>query len=270
MEKVAAKKVAGVAGAALMVGTLGVGVAVTAEVIGIQGFDPADAQAAEVVRADGLAAEKPSQVRGVFSYTQAEVTPVDTIARVMGDAPAYLCGAEATGELGTVDVRRISVGGDVEHPYVVVLDDVADDEMVHTVLGCSCAGNPADGRVSVNAEVAGVTVRSLFERAGATEDVNTVVFFSTDGYEVALPLNYVLQRYSLVVSSVNGKPVNNAMGGSNQLWLGSTSARYFARDIASVSFEARQTPPPVPGGKDAGDSYANVPNVSLQTGEVLA
>ncbi len=270
MEKIDAKKVAGVTGAALMVGTLGAGVAVAAEAIGAQGFGPADAQAVEAVRADGPAAEKPSQVQGVFSYTQAEVTPVDTIARVMGDAPAYLCGAEAAGGIGAADARQISVGGDVERPCIVSLDDVTGDEMVHAVLGCSCAGNPADGRASVNAEVAGITVRSLFERAGATEDVNTVVFSSADGYEVALPLNYVLQRYSLIVSSVNGEPVNNTMGGSNQLWLGSTSARYFARDIASVSFEARQTPPPAPGSKDAGDAYANVPNVSLQASEALA
>ncbi len=92
---------------------------------------------------------------------------------------------------------------------------------------------------------------------------NTVVFGSADGYEVALPLDYVFNRYAPIVFDVNGAPLAESMGGVNQLWLGSTSARYFARDIVSITLESRQTPPPKPGSAEAEDAYANLPNVGV-------
>ncbi len=56
----------------------------------------------------------------------------------------------------------------------------------------------------------------------------------------------------------------------NQLWLGSSSARYFARNIVSITLEARQTPPPAPGTPEAGDTYANLPNVGVAYGGEIA
>ena len=104
----------------------------------------------------------------------------------------------------------------------------------------------------------GVTVASLLAAAAPLEGVNTVVFTSADGYEVALPLSYVAQRHSLIVFEVNGAPIGDSVGGANQLWLGSTSARYFARDIVSVGFEARDVVPAAPGAQGS-----VVPNVSI-------
>lgn len=86
--------------------------------------------------------------------------------------------------------------------------------------------------------------------------------FSFTQSEVTLPLSYVTQRRSLIVFSVNGAPLADSVGGSNQLWLGSTSARYFARDIVSISFEARAEDdvPCAPGavGEMANESVPNV------------
>jgi len=56
------------------------------------------------------------------------------------------------------------------------------------------------------------------------------------------------------------------MGGSNQLWLGSTSANYFARDIVAITLEERQTPPPSPSSDEARAAYANLPNVGVSFG----
>lgn len=69
------------------------------------------------------------------------------------------------------------------------------------------------------------------------------------------------------MNAINGEKLDASIGGDNQLWLGSTSGSYFARDIVSISIETRQTPPPAPGTAEAGDSYANVPNVAIVSSE---
>lgn len=226
--------------------------------------------ASQVVRLD--------TVQGRLSYGQGAVDSVDDIARVFKKAPAYLCGASseqlavrgeadsasAAGEAAVAN--ELTVTGDVQHVFAAPLDDLASDDDHPVVLGCSCGGNPADGRASVSAEVTGVTIRSLLERAQVSEGANTIVFTSRDGYETTLPLSYVTQRYSLIVYAVNGEAVDNAMGGSNQLWLGSTSARYFVRDVASIELRTQETPPPAPGSAAARDQAKNVPNASVLEG----
>ena len=61
------------------------------------------------------------------------------------------------------------------------------------------------------------------------------------------------------------------MGGTNQLWLGSTSARYFTRDVVEirVSCEDEANIPPIPGTPEAGDSRTNLPNVGVLNGQSL-
>lgn len=53
------------------------------------------------------------------------------------------------------------------------------------------------------------------------------------------------------------------MGGVNQLWLGFTSARYFARDIVSITVESRDEVPAAPSEGDAAEASANLPNVGV-------
>ena len=155
----------------------------------------------------------------------------------------------------------------MENPYEMTVAELQEDPAVQSVLmGCSCAGNPADGRASVNAEVTGVAVTVLVNKASAQSEANTIVFTSSDGYEVALPLQYVTQRYCPIVFDVNGSPIAESVGGTNQLWLGSTSAKYFARNIVSIRLETRDVLPDAPGSEDTGEDNANLPNVGVYFG----
>ncbi len=207
-------------------------------------------------------------VSGKFAYTQSEVSSNDDLKAVAG-ASKYLCGARPAGDAGSLSAHDwvIEVRGAVDHPYVASFDELCETEEVQSLLlGCACAGNPADGKASANAEVTGVAVRTLIGIAGVQEEANTIVFTSADGYEVALPLQYVKTHYCPVVYDVNGAPLAETMGGSNQLWLGSTSANYFARDIVAITLEERQTPPPSPSSDEARAAYANLPNVGVSFG----
>lgn len=209
------------------------------------------------------------KVEGEFSFTQSEVTSNDDIKKNLGEASAYLCGANPTGGGETVAVEdwSIAVQGDVENAYTATFEELSDKEELQTVvMGCSCAGNPSDGRAVANAEVTGISVLKIVELAQPSADVNTVVFASTDGYEVALPLSYLKMRYCPLVFDVNGSPIADVMGGVNQLWLGSTAASYFARDIVSITLEDRETPPPSPHSDEARAAYQNLPNVGVLLG----
>lgn len=231
---------------------------------------PSDAPVAveEASEQGGVLLRQASTVEGVFGFTQTEVTPLETIARSFTGASQVLCGATAR---ACTDVApedwTITVEGDVDNAYsVTVAELVEDPQLATTLMGCSCLGNPADGRASINAQVTGVAACVLLDRAGVVEGANTVVFTSADGYEVALPLKYVTQRFCPIVFDVNGSPIEESIGGTNQLWLGSTSANYFARDITSIRVETRENPPAEPCGPED----ANLPNVGVTSSVELA
>ena len=258
------QKITAAATSALML--VGMGAAAAVVAVPAQA-DAAPAAVAEqhVVTASNVV--KTEQVTGTFAFTQGEVTPLSRIARSMGSVDKYLCGANAVtqdeGALAQAGEWTISVGGAVAHPFDASIEELADEEGQTVVLGCSCAGNPVDGIASINAEVTGVAVTELLRHAEPVEGANTVVFTSTDGYEVALPLRYVEQHYCPIVFDVNGSPSAESMGGVNQLWLGSTCARYFARDIVSITVESRDEVPATPSAGDAAEASANLPNVGV-------
>ena len=214
-----------------------------------------------------------SNVQGLFAFSQGAVDDTADIAKAFAKAPAYLCGGETAQAASTasdsaddasaVPTGSLRVTGEVQHAFTASLEDMAADNSFTTVMGCACAGNPADGRTSVTARVTGVLLRGILEEAQVNEGVNTIVFTSSDGYEVALPLSYVTQRCSMIVYDVNGESVQNTMGGSNQLWLGSTSARYFSRDIVAIELRTQDEAPAAPGAANAADAAKNVPNASI-------
>lgn len=221
------------------------------------------AQAAHAVVAEA-ANETIEHVQGTFAWNQDVVTDNETLARTLYDGSAYLCGAqgaEATGagDAGAASIDSIRVTGDVGHAFTASIDEFSQKAPMKKVMGCTCAGNPADGRASANAEVGGFRLAALIDEADPAEGANTITFTSADGYEVALPLSYVTQRYSLIVTTVNGDAADSAIGCSNQLWLGSTAARSFARDVVEIAITKEAEPPAAPGAP----SNANTPNVGV-------
>lgn len=232
----------------------------------------ADASAeSHVARALG-ARQVIQHVQGVFAWNQDAITDNATLAKDLYQSPAYLCGAQGdvdaslaaeAGKPAAIDF--IEVTGDVENAFTASVADFKQKAPMRKIMGCTCFGNPADGRASANADVAGFRLSALVEEASPIEGANTITFTSRDGYQVALPLQYVLQRYSLIVTTVNGEAAADAVGCANQLWLGGTSARSFARDVVSISI-TRETEPPAAPGSGTGAA----PNVGIMEGATEA
>lgn len=231
--------------------------------------DPA-AQATESSRSRATI----ENVQGTFAWDQGVSADNETLAKVLYRSSAYLCGTldnQAYAQAGeredsVAGIRYIAVTGDVENSFTASVDEFSEKAPVKKIMGCTCSGNPADGRASANAEVSGFLLSALVDAAAPEDGVNTITFTSRDGYEVSLPYAYVMQRYSIIVTNVNGEKAADAIGCSNQLWLGSTSARSFARDIVGIAVTREADPPAAPGA----NAQANLPNVGITEGTSAA
>ena len=222
-----------------------------------------------------------STVEGTFSFTQGEVSSIAELARGVYQGSKVLCASgpelgaagatEASGEgaaaaEGAVDYGAwtVSVGGDVANALSATVGELAEDCPFQQVMGCSCAGNPSNGRASGNALVTGVSLRDLIDLVQPEDGVNAVTFVSSDGYRVSLPLSYVKQRACVLVVEVNGEAMGDALGVANQVWLGSTSARYFAQNVVEILLTAEEVAPAAPGA--VASEGVNLPNVSVVEG----
>ncbi|WP_172623473.1 molybdopterin-dependent oxidoreductase [Arabiibacter massiliensis] len=250
---------------------VGGGVALAIDASGQQGSQQAASQEAGTAYAKTDVVTM-DVVEGEFAFTQAEASSNEELKAALG-AAKYLCGARPTGVAPAIAAEdwEVSVVGAVANPYAATFSELAaTDEVQSVLMGCACAGNPADGKASANAEVTGISVLAMIGMAQPAEGANTVVFTSADGYEVALPLSYLERRYCPLVFDINGAPLAESVGGVNQLWLGATSANYFARDVAVITLEERETPPPAPNSEEARSAYANLPNVGVLLGGEVA
>lgn len=206
-------------------------------------------------------------VEGVFAWNQGVDVVNATLSRMLYEGSRYLCEGEvpeAAGDASTGVIENIAVKGDVANSFIANVAEFNEKAPLTKILGCTCKGNPANGRSSANAEVSGFMLKALVEQAQPLEGVNAITFVAADGYEVTLPYKYVMQRYSIIVSQVNGEDAIDAIGCSNQLWLGSTSARAFARDIVAIEFSIQDEDPAVPQAPNL-----NQPNVGVQASESL-
>ena len=104
------------------------------------------------------------KVEGSFSFTQGEVTPTGVIARNLSGSSTVLCGNEgvATGEAASYEDWVVEVMGEVSNPFTATLAEMSDVQgTASLVMGCSCLGNPVDGRASANADVLGISFASI-------------------------------------------------------------------------------------------------------------
>lgn len=214
-------------------------------------------QANIIVKADAL--------EGTFVWDQETNTPNAVIAHTFRGATAALCGA--TTDFAEVNPLewQISVTGSVDNAFTATVDEMASEESVSQNMTCTCGGNPADGKAIVNADVKGIPVTYLVERANPTEGANTITFVCSDGTEQAFPLGYVIGRHAVISYEVNGEDLSASVGGNNQLWMTATPASYFVRDIVEVRITKEDVPPANPG-EDA--DHPNSPNVGMLASDV--
>lgn len=202
---------------------------------------------------------------GTFSFDQNTITPNNVIASQFKVASATLC--SATDEFIQVNPLewRLSVTGDVNEQFSASVDELANESSVKQTMTCTCGGNPADGRATITADVKGIPITYLLDRADAQAGVNTITFISDDGTQVAMPLSYVVGHHGVLSYEINGEDLSASVGGNNQLWLAGTSANYFVRNVFEIRVTREEQVPDLPG---KGMQRPNSPNVGITGAQI--
>ncbi len=205
-----------------------------------------------------------TQVEGTFTWDQATITPNEVIKSVFQKATIALCNAASELTVTEAEDWTITVSGDVQQAYTATLGELADDDENTAIMGCTCVSNGAGGPASINAEVTGVPLATIIAKALPSADANTVTLVSEDGYQTSLPLSYVMSRNAVVTYEINGEDLSASVGGTNQLWIDSTAAKYFTRNIVEVKVTHEEVVPAAPGTEAPADGeYVNRPNAGI-------
>ena len=145
---------------------------------------------------------------------------------------------------------RLKVGGLVNTPLALSLDDIKKMGAAETVAGFECSGNrrPLQG-LSGNGKWTGVSVKTVLERAGLKANAKEVVFFGADKgteeiewrtskYTVEQQFGRSLAREKavsgepMIVYAMNGEPLTKHQGAPLRLlvpgWFGVANVKWLA------------------------------------------
>lgn len=221
---------------------------------------PADAEADAASSLSGTAFTEADAVQGTFSYDQTTITPNAVIRSAFAKATAALCGATVDFVFDNPLQWQLTVSGFVDNAFTATVDELASESAVEQVMTCSCGGNPADGAAIITADVKGIPITHLLDKAEAQPGANAVTFVSSDGTELTIPLGYLVGRHAVISYEINDEDLSASVGGNNQLWMTRTPANYFIRDIVEVRIEKKDVAPAAPGEEM---EFPNSPNVGI-------
>ncbi|MGI6152066.1 MAG: molybdopterin-dependent oxidoreductase [Christensenellales bacterium] len=178
-----------------------------------------------------------ANVQGEFSFDQETVVPADDVFNIFGTAATALC---AKPGFAFDEVERndyyINIGGKIKKNATYTLAQLKEMEE-NTVMTCSCG---TSGSVA-NADVTGVRIKNMLELCDVDEAANAITFKAADGYGLALPLSYVLEKDAMLVYKVGGKELSEGA----QIWVPGTVAKYFTRQVVDIELETLDEEPGV-------------------------
>jgi DMSO/TMAO reductase YedYZ molybdopterin-dependent catalytic subunit len=106
------------------------------------------------------------------------------------------------------DGWTLRVGGLVERPTEIDLDDLLSMDMVDEYVTLACVSNEVGGDLVGNTWWTGVLLADLLDRAGVTPEAEQVVGRSVDGWTAGFPVEVALDgRPAIVAVAMGGEPL---------------------------------------------------------------
>lgn len=204
-----------------------------------------------------------TEVAGDFTFDQSAITSNEVIKAFFQRVSQAICGATVPLAADNPLGWHLTVSGDVETAFTASVGDLAGEESVNKVMTCTCGGNPAGGRAIITADVKGIPVEHLLEKAGTAPGANAVTFVSSDGTQQTFPLGYLVGRHAVLSYEINDEDLSASVGGNNQLWMTKTPANYFVRDVVEIVVSTEAEAPEAPG---VADEHPNSPNAGVLAG----
>ena len=102
---------------------------------------------------------------------------------------------------------KLSVGGNVDKPTTLTLDDIKGMPVVEEMRTFECISNPAGGPLISNAMWKGIKMKDILDRVGVKANTLEIKLESFDGYSTAIPLDLAMHDHSLLAYEMNGEPL---------------------------------------------------------------
>ncbi|MFY9903001.1 MAG: molybdopterin-dependent oxidoreductase [Trichococcus sp.] len=97
------------------------------------------------------------------------------------------------------DTYTLTIDGLVEQPVSLSYEEVLDNQKYSKVVTLHCVEG-----WSVDILWEGVLLADLFEGVDVQENVDTVIFYSEDGYSTSLPLRTIMDKKLMIAYKMNG------------------------------------------------------------------
>ncbi|WP_161882421.1 molybdopterin-dependent oxidoreductase [Deinococcus alpinitundrae] len=106
----------------------------------------------------------------------------------------------------------LTVGGLVQRPRTFSLSDLQQFAPVTSERTLSCISNPVGGPLISNGVWSGFRLSALLGEVGMQKEARFVLWEAADGYTESLPLGEALDPEILMVTQLNGSPLNARHG----------------------------------------------------------
>jgi DMSO/TMAO reductase YedYZ molybdopterin-dependent catalytic subunit len=98
---------------------------------------------------------------------------------------------------------KLTIGGLVERPVALSLDDLMQMQRKDVYLTRQCISNPVGGSLISTAMMSGVMLSDVIRQAGVKPGAVDLVFYGRDGYSESVPVAYALE-HGLLAYAMNG------------------------------------------------------------------
>ena len=106
----------------------------------------------------------------------------------------------------------LSLNGLVERPITLTYEQLIEKTAISRVVTLECVGNTIGGEFISTAEWTGVSLRSLLEESGMSEQAYDVVFRAADGFSDSIRADRALMGDVIIAHKMNGVPLPEGHG----------------------------------------------------------
>ncbi|MCL4435331.1 MAG: molybdopterin-dependent oxidoreductase [Thaumarchaeota archaeon] len=107
---------------------------------------------------------------------------------------------------------KLTVNGEVKKPVTFTYEEFRSLPQIKEYATLECISNPVGGPLIGTALWEGVHLSTVLEKVEVKPSAKYVVFYSVDGYSVAIPLERALKEGTILAYMMNGEPLNNVHG----------------------------------------------------------
>lgn len=136
----------------------------------------------------------------------------------------------------------LTVGGLVQTPKTYRLADLAQFPPVTSERTLSCISNPVGGPLISNGIWGGFRLSDLLREVGIQKEARFIVWEAADGYTESLPLGEALDPENLLITQLNGQPLNAKHGFPLRVLIPGRYGMKQPRWITKITLSAEDQP----------------------------